>query len=421
MLVGSMSLGSASAASRYLGEGRIHNKLEVLQVGDRILTQPADVHDAINNRFAKLFAAPTYYLPHDLWELSQTYEDFMEAINKPHIPAQYCQYVHKAVVLHGKEAEANTQRSQLVTKLMSLDDGPSLEEFQDAIHRSPRKRSGGPSGLTYDALRIVAPDIIADVYNRMLQLWQAKRFPEWMRKKHLCPLPKVDADILTPEQLRPVMLIEVLRKVWLRPIVYRIRKAWQDQGVLAGAQYGFLGGRSCANGILQLINSMEQALYEGRSLYFSSCDIAKAFDSVQRPFAEMALRRLGVPKETAHLLSFIDDDDSICVLTPYAKANETASTFSSLEPILAGARSSACLLPIADTKSLGESIFARTEETEREGGLTTSISSSPKAPSSSLERFISSPCSFSSALLQGVVSARCSSVIIIASLGLLPI
>jgi hypothetical protein len=320
---------STSAAHRYLGKGRPRNNLDVVIEGDQVRDQPELVHEAVVRRQSRSFGAPTNPLPSDLWEHSQTLPDFTRALNKDYVPAEQVGIVHKAVLMHGADLSEGTQRAQLVEKLQSLDDGPTFEEFKQAIRLSPRKRSGGPSGLTYDMLRLVEEDIILKVYEQLRAIWSTKRFPTWMRFKHLVPLPKIDTDVLNVEQIRPIMLIEILRKLWLRPMVNRIRSTWQEQGVLVATQYGFLSERSCAHAIMQLINVLEQAKYENRSLYFSTFDISKAFDTVQRPFAEMALRRLGVPKETAHAFAFIDEDDEILVLTPWAKQQAEATRFSS--------------------------------------------------------------------------------------------
>lgn len=122
-----------------------------------------------------------------------------------------------------------------------------------------------------------------------------------MKKKNLCVLPKQIADVVNIDKIRPIMLIEVLRKLWLKPLMNKIRTVWQEYKILQSEQLGYLAQLSTENGLIQLINVLEYTHQSNSDLFFCSFDITKAFDSVQRPFVELALQRLGVPQKNSNV------------------------------------------------------------------------------------------------------------------------
>ena len=96
------------------------------------------------------------------------------------------------------------------------------------------------------------------------------------------------------------MLMEVLRKLWTGLIVKRITTSLQKHGVLSLNQHGYLPKRGTDTANLQLLNTLETAWDEQRSLYGCSWDMKKAFDSVSKPLILLCWQRLGVPLDIAH-------------------------------------------------------------------------------------------------------------------------
>ena len=74
------------------------------------------------------------------------------------------------------------------------------------------------TGLTYGLMKIWPEDVVKKVYDLMLQQWTNKAMPEFMEWRWLCPIPKKMGDIRR-EDLRPLSLVEVLRKSWSSHVV----------------------------------------------------------------------------------------------------------------------------------------------------------------------------------------------------------
>ena len=81
-------------------------------------------------------------------------------------------------------------------------------------------------------------EISQAVLDSLNKLWLNKTTPEYWGNKWLCLIPKV-AD---PElhQLRPLMLLEAVRKVWTGVIMRRIQGHLGRNGILHKSQHGFM-------------------------------------------------------------------------------------------------------------------------------------------------------------------------------------
>jgi hypothetical protein len=308
---------------RSLGGKSLASSLDRIEFGGVIYSDPTEIHGLVTNHFKAWFSNEgKTEPPKDLYSQLDTEDEFMAHFEHLAIPREMGKVFYKAVT-----ATLSPKRDGVENELRALEDGITLEEFQKEIHLSPKGRSGGPSGLTYDMLRRTPPSVVQHIHMQLQELWKDKDTPEWLKRKWLCAIPK-EVDSSDLNKLRPIMLIEILRKLWTGAMIRKIRHAWEKYNVLSDTQYGFRSGRSCPQAILQLINAME-AHTEGQNLYMSSWDIKRAFDSIPRTIIELALRRLGVPTIIATYLAYIDQEDRIQVRTPASHKHGDNARFSS--------------------------------------------------------------------------------------------
>jgi len=130
----------------------------------------------------------------------------------------------------------------------------------------------------------------------------------------LAPIPKVvDPKI---DELRPLMLFEVLRKIWTGMIMGKMRDYWNKYGLIDENQHGFMGGKGTHTAIPIVLNCMEAAKDFATDLYMSSWDIKRAFDSLGPEYVIRALQRLHIPRDIAEYLVKMDDAGEVYVRTP---------------------------------------------------------------------------------------------------------
>ena len=95
-----------------------------------------------------------------------------------------------------------------------------------------------------------------------------------MKWRWLCPIPKKTGDIRR-EDLRPLSLVEVLRKSWASHVVWKMRVLWEKNGLLDDSQSAYRAGRGTENALMQVINGLEKAEECATNYYGTSWDKKK--------------------------------------------------------------------------------------------------------------------------------------------------
>ena len=118
---------------------------------------------------------------------------------------------------------------------------PSLDEFTTILHDKAGHSSGGPSRLQYKHVQNWSPAMVSEAYNCLVTMWTQHHTPDAWKWKWLVPIPKGTSDKV--QDMRPIMLMEVFRKLWTGLIVKRITTSLQKHGVLSLNQHGYLPKR----------------------------------------------------------------------------------------------------------------------------------------------------------------------------------
>ena len=158
--------------------------------------------------------------------------------------------------------------------------------------------------------------------------------PPWLQWGWLCPKPKDPDAGITLDGLRPLMLLEVLRKLWLWIHIRKIVRLWESHHVLTPSQHGFRRGHGTDSALMVHINCFEHAKFAGTPLFLSSWDIRRAFDSVSKEVMDASWRRLGVPWTTAHWIAHLDDQGPTAVRSPWALEAWRTAGYQGLGPTI---------------------------------------------------------------------------------------
>ena len=144
------------------------------------------------------------------------------------------------------------------------------------------------------------------------------RTPTWLRWGWLYPKPKDPDNGITLDGLRPLMLLEVLRKIWMWIHNRKIFCPWDTHNALNPNQHGFRRGYGTDSALIVHLNCMEHALLSHTPLFMSSWDIRRAFDSVSKEAMDASWRRLGVSPTTAHWIALLDNHSNTAIRSPCA-------------------------------------------------------------------------------------------------------
>jgi len=88
---------------------------------------------------------------------------------------------------------------------------PSLDEFTGVLHSKNGHSSGGLSGLQYKHLQNWSPAMVAEACACLASMWTHQHTPDSWKWKWLVPIPKGHSAKI--QDMRPIMLMEVLRKL----------------------------------------------------------------------------------------------------------------------------------------------------------------------------------------------------------------
>ena len=153
------------------------------------------------------------------------------------------------------------------------------------------------------------------MYEELREKWEAREVPEGWGDRLMQIIPKIEDPGL--DDMRPLMLVEVLRKIWMGLIMRKIAEFWRKWGLLDESQNAYLQGKGTHTALSQLINALEGARNYSTSAYVSSFDMSKAFDSVGWKLLITCLIRLRVPSEMAKYMVMIDSTGHVFSKCPF--------------------------------------------------------------------------------------------------------
>ena len=170
------------------------------------------------------------------------------------------------------------------------------------------------SGLSYNMIKLWPPAVLTTAYDALTTLWATMRVPDYWRWRYLVLLPKKPCPSLN--DLRPLTLVETLRKIWVAIFVDRIQRYVSTSGVLSPNQHAYLWNKGTDTAAVQLLHALETAKEFKTDLYLTSWDMKRAFDSISKPALIFSWVRIGVPVALAEYLVNLDEGGTILVRTP---------------------------------------------------------------------------------------------------------
>jgi hypothetical protein len=188
--------------------------METLRVKETVLAEPLQIHRQLTSNFRLWFSDPK---PWQTWTVHPDKQDFLKHYEETRIPAKVLGTLWESL---RRKAEPDED----------LANTPTFEEFSKAIDHMKKDSAPGMSGLSYNMMRVWDEKIRRRIYDEICALWEQGQFPKEWERRWIVPIPKKeDPDI---GDLRPLMLMEALRKVWGTIFVRRIQEKWKNTNLL---------------------------------------------------------------------------------------------------------------------------------------------------------------------------------------------
>ena len=155
------------------------------------------------------------------------------------------------------------------------------KEIRRAILKLKNNKSPGIDDVTSEQLKHcpgMIDDEIAKIFNDMCETGE---YPNEIIQGVLCPLQKPGKEMGPPENLRPVMLLSLLRKILAICIMKRINK--RLDGCIPQSQAAYRINRSTTEHIFAIKLIIERTITAANeTVYLLMHDMSKAFDCVNR-------------------------------------------------------------------------------------------------------------------------------------------
>lgn len=298
-----------SVIKSVMGSKRHYYSMEELKIEGERLIEPGQIHEILTNNFDKWFETPIAEQKEDWPNALHNYEPFKLMCDKQLLPNSVSQALWTAI---NKKVSDTPAVLSFKSEVM---DTPSFDEYMKQVNASKSGSAAGMSDLSYDMMKAWTSEIHEAVYVALATLWNDKTIIDSWKWKWLNPIPKNPDPSIS--ELRPLCLIEVIRKVWSVIFVRRITSFLHKSDITHKGQHCGVG-KGTETGVIEFAATLETAKELKTEVFISSWDLKRAFDSVDRRLLVFSWTRLGVPLELAQYLVDMDADSSIVVRSPLA-------------------------------------------------------------------------------------------------------
>jgi len=175
----------------------------------------------------------------------------------------------------------------------------SYSELTSALEHYKTKMSAGPDGIPMRLVKFYTqkrPNVILEVFNEII----AKGFPDDWRLARVTPIPK-KGDMSNLSSYRPVSNLSSISKLFERCILHRLMALPNFLDLVGSNQHGFLPYHSTTTCLLELKDTICDALDEKKQVLAYSLDLSAAFDML-RPDTFNSLLKDKIPIELLGML-----------------------------------------------------------------------------------------------------------------------
>ena len=196
------------------------------------------------------------------------------------------------------------------------------QEWQEALEKTRNNSAPGMSGITYSLLKKMGIKSKRILYTFAILCIRSGTIPTEWKKGILYPIPKSEFWNYNLYNVRPIMLLETIRKMTVRILNNRLSKVLKEKSILKGHNYAGLPGDSTSVPIHVLNNIIEEAREQKKELWILLQDMKKAFDSVSLDMLELTLKRIKIPANIRNFILDLYKDRKIEVVTAFGNSKE---------------------------------------------------------------------------------------------------
>ena len=196
------------------------------------------------------------------------------------------------------------------------------EELNLNIKDLPNNKASGISGVNYEMLKKLGNGARTALREFFSLCLKEGLCPKTWKTSALFPIPKSKDWECNLANTRPIILLEVSRKLLSKMITNRLSSICKQYNLLKGPNYAGLPGESTQEPIHILNNICEEAREKKKELWICFQDTAKAFDTVNLVMLQKALERIKVPTKATGFIIGLFKNRRLKAITNYGTTEE---------------------------------------------------------------------------------------------------
>ncbi|GES87450.1 reverse transcriptase family protein [Rhizophagus clarus] len=193
----------------------------------------------------------------------------------------------------------------------------TLGEWLDTLAKLNTGAVARPSEIDYRVIRLFLEklhNLIIEFINITLRV---SIIPDYWKQSYLCPFPKPNRFEYDLNNIRPIMLLDTIRKSTTKLVTERISKILTRHKMLKGHNFCGLKNEDTTIPLIILNSIIEDAKELDKELHVVTQDIKKAYDSVSIDSLGLALDRLNMPVNLTKWICNLYKERSIQTITAF--------------------------------------------------------------------------------------------------------
>lgn len=248
------------------------------------LSNPKDIANAFRDYYNNLYNLKDDTTNHQ--PSPEMIQKFLDSISLPKLNLDQLQYINAPI---------------------------SMSELNKTILSLPNNKSPGPDGFSAEYYRtfhsILGPHLI-NIYATAIS---TSSFPPEMLTATIVTLPKPGKSLDTPQNFRPISLLNVDLKIYAKIIANRLAQFLPT--LVKHDQVGFIPGRQAPDATRRIINLLHAAESSGTPSLLLSLDAEKAFDRIHWGYLRLVLDKFGFSGEINSAILALYTNPSAMVYT----------------------------------------------------------------------------------------------------------
>jgi len=183
---------------------------------------------------------------------------------------------------------------------------------QEIIDGLKKERAPGVDNLTPAMLKLAGPEAMKFTTSLINQILSEGRVPESLQTGKMTLIDKKKPSLLVTGK-RPLTVSSVLLSLITKIIHARMDPICEREGFYGPVQFGFRRGRSTSDCVFVLLAAIRKAKKKNHTISLAFCDIAKAYDSVNRELLYLKLESLGFGGRVKDLIQSMYYNDNVRV------------------------------------------------------------------------------------------------------------